>query len=87
MKKITEITRRELFNIIQEGFYKDVETLAYIPHYDNYMPSVETEKIYMSYHGRFTEIEFLDRIYHLEELPSKDYRYKTIYLYAQGALQ
>lgn len=77
MKKITEITRRELFNIIQEGFYKDVETLAYVPHYDNYMPSFETEKVYMPYHGRFTEIEFLDRIYHLEELPSKDYRYKN----------
>lgn len=77
MKNITEITRRELFNIIQEGFYKDVETLAYVPHYDKYMPSFETVKVYMPYYGRFTEIEFLDRLYHLEELPSKDHRYKN----------
>ena len=77
MNKITEITRRDLFNIIQEGFDKDVETWEYEPYYDRQVPSIETTRIYMPYHGRFTEIEFLDRLYNLDEMPSKDRRYKN----------
>ena len=75
MRKITEVTRRDLFNIIQAGFFKEVETLEYEPHYDQQIPSSETVKIYMPYHGRLTEIEFLDRLYHLEDMPSTDYWY------------
>ena len=77
MNKITEVTRRDLFNIIQEGFDKDIETLEYEPYYDRQMPSVETIRIYMPYYGRFTEIEFLNRLYNLEEMPSTDHRYKN----------
>lgn len=77
MNKITEVTRRDLFNIIQEGFDKNIETLEYEPYYDRQMPSVETIRIYMPYYGRFTEIEFLNRLYNLEEMPSTDHRYKN----------
>lgn len=77
MNKITEVTRRDLFNIIQEGFDKDIETLEYEPYYDRQMPPIETTRIYMPYHGRFTEIEFLDRLYNLDEMPSTDHRYKN----------
>lgn len=77
MKKITEVTRRDLFKIIQEGFDKDIETLGYDPYYDRQMSSFETVRIYIPYYGRFTEIEFLDRLYHLEKMPSTDHRYKN----------
>ena len=75
MKKISEVTRRDLFDIIQEGFDKEVETLKYDPHYDQMMPFWETIHVYMPYSGRFSEVDFLDRLYHLTEMPSTDSRY------------
>lgn len=77
MKRITEVTRRDLFDIIQEGFDKEIETLEYEPHYDRMMPSFEKIHVYMPYSGRFSEVDFLDRLYHLNEMPSTDSRYKN----------
>ena len=77
MRKITEVTRRDLFDVIQEGFDKEISTLVYDPYYDRQMPSSETVHYYMLYSGRFSEIDFLDRLYHLEELPSTDRRYNN----------
>ncbi len=77
MRKITEVTRRDLFGIIQGGFDKEIETLTYDPIYDRQIPASETVHYYMPYSGRFSEIDFLDRLYHLEEMPSTDRRYKN----------
>lgn len=77
MRKITEVTRRDLFDVIQSGFDRESPTLEYDPYYDRQVPSTETEHVYMRFCGRFSEIDFLDRLYHLDELPSTDQRYKT----------
>lgn len=77
MKRITEITRRDLFDIIQNGFDVECETLEYNAHYDRQMPSFETVHVYMPFHGRFNAIDFLNRLYRLEEMPSTDRRFKN----------
>lgn len=77
MKRISEITRRDLFDIIQNGFDAEHETLEYNAHYDRQMPSLKTLHIHMPFHGRFTAIEFLDRLYRLDEMPSTDRRFKN----------
>ena len=77
MKRITEVTRRDLFDIIQEGFDKEVDSLEYEPLYDRMMPSSKTVHISMPYCGRFSEIDFLDRLYHLDEMPSTDRRFSN----------
>lgn len=77
MKKITEVTRRDIFDVIQNGFNAEIDTLEYEPYYENQIPSSETEHIYMPFSGRCSTIDFLDRLYHLDEMPSTDHRYKT----------
>lgn len=77
MRKITEVTRRDLFDIIQGGFDKEIDTLIYDSTYDRQIPSSDTAHFFMQYSGRFSEIDFLDRLYHLEEMPSTDRRYKN----------
>lgn len=77
MRKITEITRRDLFDIIQNGFNKETDTLVYEPFYEKQIPSSETVHIYMPFSGRYSTIDFLDRLYHLDNMPSTDHRYKT----------
>lgn len=64
-----------MFDIIQGGFDKVVDTLEYEPMYDRMIPSSKTVHINMPYCGRFSEIDFLDRLYHLDEMPSTDRRY------------
>lgn len=77
MKRITEVTRRDLFDIIQNGFETEYETLEYNAHYDRQMPSLKTLHIHMPFHGRFTVIDFLNRLYRLDEMPSTDRRFKN----------
>ena len=77
MRKITEVTRRDLFDIIQDGFDKEIDTLTYDPIYERQIPSSETVHYYMPYSGRFSEIDFLDRLYHLDDMPSTDRRFSN----------
>lgn len=77
MKRITEVTRRDLFDIIQNGFDAECETLEYDAYYDREIPSFETVHVHMPFHGRFTTIDFLNRLYRLEEMPSTDKRFKN----------
>lgn len=77
MRKLTEITRRELFDIIQNGFSKVIDNGVFIDLLEPLEASAKTRKIIMPYYGRLTEIEFLDRLYDLEQLPSTDKRYKN----------
>jgi serine/threonine-protein kinase len=59
MKKITEITRRDLFDLIKYGFEDDLF------------------KHIITYNGRLNEIEFLSRLYDLNNMRSNDSRYKN----------
>ena len=75
MKKITEVTRRELFDIIQNGFDMKIDFDEHPSQFTK--PLIGKKHIYMPYCGRFSEIEFLERLYRLEDLPSTDKRYNN----------
>lgn len=61
MNRITEITKRDIFDIFCEGI-----TI------NNWF---EQERKFYQYFGRLKEIDFLERLYNLEQLPSFDSRY------------
>lgn len=77
MNRITEVTRRDLFDIIQGGFDTEVETLAIEPYYEQQVPSYKTEHCFMPFSGRLSEIDFLSRLYDLDNMPSDDPRFKN----------
>lgn len=62
MNKITEITRRDIIDIIRSGCSGMHE-------------EIKCEYI-MCYHGRLTELDFLSRIYDLKSMKSTDSRFK-----------
>ena len=64
MKKITQITRRDIFNLFLYGM--EITDLF------------ETKQIRYSYNGRLSEIDFLKRIYNLKALKSYDGRINNV---------
>lgn len=60
MQAISEITRRDIFDILRYGFQSE-----------------KSGAIWLTYYGRLTEIEFLNRLYNLQELPSTDGRFRN----------
>lgn len=76
MKKISEITRRNLFDIICDGFLvKDLVDGDEV--YELDQDKHGRYIIRMPYYGRLDEISFLSRLYNLDNMPSYDYRYKN----------
>ena len=75
MKKISEITRRDLIDIIRDGFIFDERRITGIK--DTWAIYKNTAK--MHYWGRLTEIEFLERLYPLTNMPSNDRRFADAY--------
>lgn len=75
MNKITDLTRRDILDIIRSGFSGTYEEqkLDYYEH--KYIDEVPCE-YKMCYHGRLSEIDFLSRIYDFKSMPSDDYRFK-----------
>lgn len=69
MKKISDITRRDIVDAITNGFLYKVE--------DSWID--EEEKVFMPYFGRMNEFDFLNRIYPLTELPSYDGRFSNAF--------
>ena len=65
MKNITSITKRDIFDLFGNG-YSD----------DSWMYEKPLHVTY-KYHGRLTEIEFLKKLYPLEEMVSEDPRFDT----------
>ena len=61
MKRISEITRRDIFNLFLYGIDKNTD--------------FGTELLHYNYSGKLSELDFLKRIYNLEQLPSYDGRY------------
>jgi eukaryotic-like serine/threonine-protein kinase len=64
MKKITEITHRDILDIIRSGFVG--------ANNDEEQPN----EYRICYHGRLSEINFLSRIYNLKTMSSTDSRFK-----------
>lgn len=74
MNKITEVTRRDILDIIKDGFVEEYSE----PVWDSEAGQIITEqKIYMPFYGRLDELTFFSRIYNLQELPSYDRRYSN----------
>ncbi len=72
MNKISDITRRDILDIIKDGFIEEFDE----PVYDSETGEYITEKkIFMPFSGRLDEIDFFTRLYDLESLPSYDRRY------------
>ena len=76
MQKITEVTRRDLFDIIQDGFPITEEEARYDADFSKYYEN-GTSKIKMPFCGRLNDYEFLSRLYDLENMPSTDRRFKN----------
>lgn len=63
MNRITEITKRDVYELFRDGY---IEADSFIP-----------ERIKYPYYGRLEEIEFLERLYDLENMASDDPRYSN----------
>lgn len=57
MNNITEITRRDIIELFRRGFAESEWML-------------DNQRVFYPYHGRLTEIEFLKKLYPLDEMPS-----------------
>lgn len=64
MRNITEITRRDIFDLFQKGYVE-------------YNWLLDNERISYSYHGRLSEIDFLKKLYPLDKMPSTDERFEN----------
>lgn len=64
MRNITEITRRDIFDLFQKGYVE-------------YSWLTEEQRISYPYHGRLSQIDFLKKLYALDKMPSDDERYET----------
>jgi hypothetical protein len=63
VNKITEITRRDIIELFREGYVES--------------SWLGDEKVYYSYYGRLTEMEFLGKLYPLDKMPSYDSRFEN----------
>lgn len=61
MNNITGITKRDIFDLFSKGLNIDILW--------------DTQKIIYPYYGRLSELEFLKRLYPLEQMPSSDPRF------------
>lgn len=63
MNRITEITKRDVYELFRDGYIEE----------DFFL----TDRVEYPYYGRLEEIEFLERLYNLENMASKDPRYSN----------
>lgn len=76
MTKITEITRRDIIDIIRSGCAGTYEERKFDDYEHEYFEEIPCEYS-MCYYGRLTELEFLSRVYDLKSMPSTDSRFKN----------
>ena len=76
MDKISEITRRDIVDIIKNGFSVELDEEEYDSSSGEYITECT---VIMPYSGRLDTLGFLSRLYNLKELPSHDSRYRTAY--------
>ena len=66
-KKITEITRKEIFALFSEGYIDNSFSLF----------GESGERILYAYNGDISEIDFLSDLYQLDKMPSLDHRFSN----------
>lgn len=64
MRNITEITRRDIFDLFQKGYVES-----------NWLSG--DQRISYPYHGRLSEIDFLKKVYPLDKMSSTDERFEN----------
>lgn len=70
VRQISEVTRRDIAKLFIDGYY---DYSGFWP--DSKYSSPDDAKILYVYYGNLTEIEFLRKLYPLDEMPSMDSRY------------
>jgi len=74
LNKITDVTRQDIIDIIKNGFYEEFDE----PYKNWETGQMEMgQTVFMPYYGRIDVVDFLDRIYNLDDLESNDSRYST----------
>lgn len=76
MRNITEVTRRDIIDILNYGFTETISVHKPHPDFFNYQEEEEITRN-MLYYGRLDEIGFLKRLYPLDQLPSYDSRFEN----------
>lgn len=77
MNKLTEVTRRDLIDIIKNGFVYTYYEPYHHPDYHEPLEREVTIEVKMPFCGRLSEIDFLSRLYDLDNMPSTDGRFKN----------
>lgn len=76
MHNITEVTRRDIIDIIRNGFVgNELETK--LDYYEREYVDESPVEYKICYYGRLEEIEFLSRLYNLKTMPSTDSRFSN----------
>lgn len=76
MDYITEITKRDIIDILQNGFL-GIETVISRDYYENQYPEEHDVEYKINWYGRLEELEFLSRIYNLNTMKSYDSRFRN----------
>lgn len=72
LKKITEITRKEIAKLFKKGYVDKSNFL-----WDSEYSSHKGGRIFYLYHGELEELDFLKILYPLDTMPSYDPRYSN----------
>lgn len=76
MKKLTDVTRQDLFDIIRDGFVLTADPPIFNKETNCFESSYNVR---MPFGGRLSELDFLGRIYDLKSMPSSDCRFANAY--------
>jgi hypothetical protein len=76
MKRITDVTRTEIFECIKYGFDEYMEVIIYDV-YDRPYADQELKHSKFTFNGKLEELKFLDRVFDLKNLPSTDSRFEN----------
>lgn len=76
MNNITELTKRDIVDVLQNGFWGNEVKISY-DYYERQFPEEYATEYKINWYGRLTEIEFLSRIYNLDIMKSNDSRFKN----------
>jgi tRNA A-37 threonylcarbamoyl transferase component Bud32 len=76
LHNITEVTRRDIIDIIRNGFVGN-EPQTKMDYYEREYVDERSNEYKICYYGRLEEIDFLSRLYNLKTMPSNDSRYRN----------
>lgn len=74
MKRITDVTRQDIIDIIKDGIWIPFDEPKYDGESGKYLDGYTVQ---MPIYGRLSEIEFLGRLYDLDNMPSTDGRFRN----------